>query len=181
MDPIFKGIDWLAKLMGHSPHQAIVAVPIGAFTFSNVCDGLALASGDSKYDDAARLSMAVGLVGTAAAALTGLHDYAMIPRERPSHKVATTHALGNSVVGSLFVASYAMRVRAHEAGERPGPLARLLALAAGGLTVYTAYLGGELVANYGEGVEPMYGKVPAEREPAHGRGRLSPDAPLGAH
>lgn len=126
--------------------------------------------------------MAVGLVGTAAAAITGLHDYAMIPRERPSHKVATTHALGNSVVGTLFVASYVLRARAHAAGRRPGSLARLLALAGGGLTMYTAYLGGELVANYGEGVEPLHGKVPGNgEEAAHGRERPSPTAPLGAH
>ena len=39
MDPLYKAIDWLAKQMGHSLHQAIVAVPIGSFAFSNVCDG----------------------------------------------------------------------------------------------------------------------------------------------
>lgn len=39
MDPLYKAIDWLAKQMGYSPHQAIVAAPIGSFAFSNVCDG----------------------------------------------------------------------------------------------------------------------------------------------
>ena len=39
MDPITKAIDKTEELLGHSPHPAIVAVPIGAWTVSVVCDG----------------------------------------------------------------------------------------------------------------------------------------------
>src|SRR4051812_34690952 len=111
MDPISAVVKKAYDLLGHSPHPAIVAVPLGAWSVSNVCDGLAMITGNEKYDDAARLSMAVGLVGAAGAVVTGLYDYSKIPVDRPSHNVATTHALGNSVVGSLFVASYVMRTR----------------------------------------------------------------------
>ena len=116
MNPISAAIDKTEELLGHSPHTAIVSLPLGAWAFSNLCDGLAMLTGERKYDDAARLSMAVGLVGAAGAVLTGLNDYAKIPKDRPSHEVATTHALGNSAVASMFVASYVMRGKR----SRPG-------------------------------------------------------------
>src|SRR5207244_4390895 len=65
--PVTGLIDKTEELIGHSPHTAIVSVPIGAWAVSNVCDGLALLSGDDRYDDAARISMAVGLLGAAGA------------------------------------------------------------------------------------------------------------------
>ena len=174
VDPIAPAIDKVHEWIGHSPHPAVVALPLGCWAFSNACDSLGLLTGNRTYDDAARLSMGAGLIGAAVAAVTGLRDYAKIPEDRPSHKVATTHALGNSVAGSLFVASYLMRSLDHQAGRRPSLGARALALAGGGLTAYTAWLGGVLVENYGEGVEPMMHQ-------ARGRGRLDPDSPLGAH
>jgi hypothetical protein len=56
-------VDKAEELLGHSPHPAIVALPIGAWSVSNVCDALALATGNERYDDAARVSMAIGLIG----------------------------------------------------------------------------------------------------------------------
>jgi uncharacterized membrane protein len=144
------------ELLGHSLHPAIVNVPLGAWTVSNVCDTMALATEDDTYDDSARVSMAVGLVGAAGAALTGLHDYSYIPRTRePSHTIATRHALGNAVVGVLFATSYIMRVREYGAGQRTSLTARLLAYAGGGLMAYTGWLGGKLVQEQGESVKPI--------------------------
>ena len=180
MDLINKAIDKTEALLGHSPHPAVVSLPLGAWAFSNVCDGLALLTGEAKYDDAARLSMAVGLVGAAGAVVTGLHDYGKIPKDRPSHKVATSHALGNSVVASLFVASYALRMSDHAKGRAARPAARLLAIAGGGLSMYTAWLGGKLVEEMGESVQPVMDQLSAEEhEEAHGRERLDAHSPLG--
>jgi uncharacterized membrane protein len=185
LKPVTDLIDATEDLLGHSPHPAIVTVPIGAWVASNVCDLLGLLTGRRRYDDAARLSMAVGLVGAAGAVATGLRDYGHIPTDRPSHAVATQHALGNSVVGSLFVASYVLRQRDHLSDRRPRLAARLLALAGGGLALYTAWLGGVLVEEYGEGVKPVLDRLSAEQreqeEEARGRQRLSPDSPLGLH
>src|SRR5579875_3186451 len=115
-DPITLAIDKTEELLGHSPHPAIVTVPLGAFVVSNVCDGLGLLTGDDRYDDAARFSMAIGLIGAAGAVLTGVRDYGYIPTDRqPSHSVATAHGLGNAVVGSLFVTSFVLRSRDHAA------------------------------------------------------------------
>lgn len=192
MDPITTIIDRTEELIGHSPHPAIVALPLGAWAVSNVCDGLALATGHCRYDEAARISMGIGLIGAAGAALTGLRDYGYIPADRqPNHRIATTHGLGNAVVGTLFTASYILRDRAHRAGRRPGLAARLLGLAGGGLGLYTAWLGGRLVEEYGEAVQPVMEHqqeqdraedeppAPAIGDGAHGRERLAPTTPLG--
>jgi len=183
IEPIVALVDKTEELLGHSPHPAIVAVPIGAWTVSNLCDGLGLLTGDSRYDDAAWISMAVGLVGAAGAVVTGLRDYSYIPKERPSHAIATKHALGNAVVGTLYTASYILRVRDHKAGDRPSLLARLLGLAGGGLSLYTAWLGGVLVEEHGEGVKPVMEQMEDDDqdEEARGRERLTSESPLGLH
>ena len=154
MDPISYVIDRIEDLMGHSPHPAVVAVPIGAYTVSNLCDGLAAATGDKSYDDAARISMAIGLVGAAAAAVTGFRDYSRIPRSRgEAHEVATSHGLGNAVATTMMAASFIMRVRNHADDREAGVASRALALGAGTLTLYTAWLGGKLIQEMGEGVK----------------------------
>ena len=154
MDPITKTIDATEKAIGHSPHPAIVFVPLGAWAVSNICDVMAMASDEESFDDAARYSMAIGLAGAVGAVATGLRDYGKIPKDRPDHDTATTHAIGNAVVGSLMVASYVIRTNDHARGRRTSPLARALALAGGALSIYTAWLGGVLVENYGEAVYP---------------------------
>ncbi|MFO0889048.1 MAG: DUF2231 domain-containing protein [Isosphaeraceae bacterium] len=155
MDVIAKSVDKVEEMLGHSPHPAIVTVPLGAFTVSTISDVLYMATGSEGYDDAASISMAVGLIGAAGSVVTGLRDYSHIPKRRqPSHKIATTHALGNAVVGTLFTASYIMRLQSRSSGERASVFPRLLALAGGGLSLYTAWLGGKLVEELGEAVKP---------------------------
>lgn len=191
--PVTSVIDRTEELLGHSPHPAIVTLPLGAWCVSNLCDGLALASGRRQYDDAARLSLGLGLVGAVGAVATGLRDYSFIPEDRPSHEVATQHALGNAVVGTLMTTSYILRVRDQARGRRASLTARLLALAGGGLSLYTAWLGGVLVEEQGEGVQPVMdaqgqneslasaGTQEGDHAEGHGRERLSPQAPLGPH
>ena len=154
-DPISWTIDRVEDLMGHSPHPAVVAVPIGAYTVSNLCDGLASLTGEKSYDDAARISMAVGLVGAAASAVTGMRDYSRIPRDRAghAHRIATQHGLGNMVPTGMMPASFVLRVRDHAANREAGMTSRALALGAGTLTLYTAWLGGKLIQELGEGVK----------------------------
>ena len=48
-----------------------------------------------------------------------------------------------------------MRTRDRAAGYRTGLVPRLLALGGGALAVYTAWLGGKLVQEYGEAVKPV--------------------------
>jgi uncharacterized membrane protein len=184
--PVTSLLDRTEEALGHSPHPAVVALPLGAWAVSNISDGMALVTGDDRYDDVARVSMGIGLVGASVAAVTGIRDYSFIPEDRPSHEVATMHALGNTVVGTLFAASYILRVRDGQAGRPTSLLARTLAFAGGGLALYTAWLGGKLVEEYGEGVKPVMDKLSDDEseDDEHadrGRGRLDTGAPLGVH
>jgi uncharacterized membrane protein len=156
MNPVMKAIDKVEEFIGHSPHPAIVAVPIGAWLTSSIADGFAITTKRAAYDDAARISMAVGLVGAVGAAATGLHDYSYIPEDRqPSRGIATRHGWGNGIATSLFLASYILRRRASKANERPSNLARFLGLAGSGTVAYTGWLGGKLVEEQGEAVKPI--------------------------
>ena len=159
VDPVTYVIDRIEDLMGHSPHPAIVTVPIGAYTVSNVCDGVASLTGDKTYDDAARISMAIGLVGAAAAAVTGFRDYSRIPTDRgdDAHSVATSHGIGNAVATTMMAASFILRVRDHAHDREASVASRALALGAGTLTLYTAWLGGKLISEYGESVKHKVG------------------------
>jgi uncharacterized membrane protein len=153
---ISRAIDKIEEKIGHSPHPPITDLPVGAWTVSGISDVMGMATGDKAYDDCARLSMGIGLFGAAGAVLTGLRDYSFIPRDRqPNHRIATQHALGNAVVGTLFAASYFLRARDEQAGQRTSFPARLLGLAGGGLMMYTAWLGGKLVQELGEAVKPV--------------------------
>ena len=64
-------------------------------------------------------------------------------------------------------------------------LARVLGIAGGGLSLYTAWLGGVLVEEHGEGVKPVMERMEDDRrdgesdDESRGRGRLAPEAPLG--
>jgi uncharacterized membrane protein len=185
MDPIdmvSQGIDKVEEFLGHSPHPAIVGLPIGAWAVSNVCDVMSMFGGGRPCDDAARLSMGIGLVGAVGAVATGIRDYSFIPKDRqPNHDIATKHALGNAVVGSLFTASYLCRALDYRAGRPASFGARLLGLAGGGLMLYAAWLGGKLVEELGEGVKPMMEQMekkedqakPVTRKGHDGRGQAA--------
>lgn len=156
MEMIFNAIDKIEETLGHSPHPAMTDVPVGAWVVSGISDVMGVLTGRKAYDDCARVSMGIGLVGAVGAAITGLRDYSFIPLDRqPSHEIATRHALNNAVAGTLYTASYLLRSRSEQAGRRTSFLARLLGLAGAGVAVYSAGLGGKLVLEMGEAVKPM--------------------------
>lgn len=180
IEPVEPIIDKVEQVLGHSPHPAIVAWPLGAVVVSNACDAIGMMTGGESYDDAARISLGIGLVGAVGAAVTGLRDYTYIDPDRPSRSVATTHGIGNGIATALLGTSYLLRALDHGAGRRPRLAARLLSLAGGGLSLYTAWLGGVLVEEYGEAVKPVMEQQEGDDD-AHGRDRLDPAAPLGRH
>ncbi len=118
--------------------------------------------------------MGIGLVGSAGAILTGLHDYSYIPRDRPTHDIATSHATCMAIATTLFGAGFVLRERPHQTGGEPGWAARALALSGWGAALYGAYLGGVLVEEYGEAVKPC---DPAAKE---GKGGAGPGEGAGA-
>ncbi len=77
-----------------------------------------------------------------------------------------------------------MRLKDHFAGRRASQAARLLALAGGGISIYTAWLGGKLVQEMGEPVKPykheLYEEQRNQEDHGRRRERLAPASPFGA-
>ena len=51
MDFIFNLLEKVEEKFGHSPHPAIVGLPVGAWTVSAVCDLLGLITGRQAFND----------------------------------------------------------------------------------------------------------------------------------
>ena len=63
MGLLTKPIDQLEELLGHSPHPAIVMLPLGTFVVEQRLRRPGRGDRQKSYDDAARISTAIGLVG----------------------------------------------------------------------------------------------------------------------
>jgi uncharacterized membrane protein len=146
------------RLLGHPIHPKLVVLPLGLLSGAVVFDLLYLVSGSTDFAIVAFWTIVGGLVGGAAAALTGLLDYLPMPHHARGRRLALLHGLGNVVVLALFLASLVLRIGRIE--YAPDALPLVLALAGAAMSVVTAWLGGELVYRLGVGVDrpqPGYG------------------------
>lgn len=122
-------------------HPAITDVPAGSWTAALVFDGLDVLSDSKAMRNAADASIAFGVLGGIAAAVTGLSDWRYL--SGGSRRMGVAHGLLNTVglalnIGSLFLRATGRR----NAG-------RLAFLAGFSITGTALHLGGELSYNYG--------------------------------
>lgn len=138
-----------ARLFGHPVHQMLVVFPLGLLGASVVFDLIALGSGHTLMAVVAQYLILGGLVGGLLAAPFGTIDWLAIPAGTRAKSVGALHAGGNVVVLVLFAASAWLR---HDNPAAPPLLALLLSFGGAGLSLVTAWLGGELVDRLGVGV-----------------------------
>jgi uncharacterized membrane protein len=140
------------KLLGHPPHQMLVAFPLGAFGFSIASDVLHTCTGERRYERAAAQAIDFALVSAAIAIPLGAVDWLVIPRGTRARRVGFWHAVGNGALVGLLSMSRELR-------SRPRGLlaAKCLSGAAFLLSGVTAWLGGELVNRHGIGVSDHTG------------------------
>lgn len=132
------------KWLGHPLHPAITDLPVGAWTTAAVLDVLDAADGDGKYAAGADAAVALGLVGAAGAAITGLADWRHTSGS--ARKTGVLHASFNGAATTAYVLSLLLRKQGRRgAGRSLGFLG--LSLATVG-----AYLGGHL--SYGLRIGP---------------------------
>lgn len=139
-----------AKLFGHSVHQMLIVLPLGLLSGVVMFDLLYLATADLQWVTVSFWLIPAGVVTGLVAALFGIADWTKIPRATRAKGVGTRHGLGNGLVLLLFLASWLLR---EGPIARPGWTPILLALAGGGLSMVTGWLGGELVGRLGVGVD----------------------------
>ena len=141
--------------LGHPLHPALTDVPIGAWTAAFALDAMESISGRKELGAGADVAIAVGLVGAAGAAVTGLTDWADT-HGRP-RKVGLMHGLLNVGATALYTTSLVLRRRKkRNAGVGFAMLGYAVSSAA-------AYLGGHLVLGEKIGVNHAAGQeMPTE-------------------
>lgn len=138
-----------ATLLGHPIHQMLVAFPLGLLGASVVFDLLAIALGQPTLALVAYYVLAGGVLAGLVAAPFGFIDWRAIPHGTRARRVGAMHGGGNVLMLSLFALSWWLR---WEDAVWPPREAVLLSLLGAGISVFTAWLGGELVDRLGIGV-----------------------------
>ena len=129
---IFHGT-WL----GHPLHPALTDVPLGAWTAALALDAMESISGRKDFGAGADAAIAVGLVGAAGAAVTGLTDWS--ETNGRARKVGILHGLLNVGATALYTTSLILRrKKKRNAGVGFAMLGYAVSSA-------SAYLGGHLV------------------------------------
>ena len=140
-----------ARILGHSVHQAIVHLPLGALVVGTGLDIFHQFRPNETAAIAASWLIAIGILTGLFAAVFGLIDWTGIPSNTRAKRVGLLHGLGNVLVVALYTMSLALRwdTRAY-----PPQSAILLSIVALCCAMVTAWLGGELVSRMGIGVHP---------------------------
>ena len=153
--------DLIRGTPGHPVHPPLTDATIGIYTFATVAGLLdVLGITESAAANGWWLALIVGLVVSAAAALTGLVDWWTITRGTPLFRTATAHMIAMLAATVFFgLAAIFGHARYDEGVVETGPL--ILNLIAYGLLTLGGWLGGAIVFTYGMRVLNLV------EEPAH--------------
>ena len=139
-----------AKLLGHSIHQQMIVFPLGLLGMAVLFDLLHLAFDWPGLATAAYYMIAAGIISGLVAAVFGAIDWSAIPSGTRAKSVGTLHGIGNVIVVAIFAIAWFLR----DTRDDPYTMVVVLEVVAAGLSLATAWLGGELVARLGVGVTP---------------------------
>jgi uncharacterized membrane protein len=138
------------KLAGHPVHQMLIVFPLGLLATAVVFDVIFLVTGRAIWAQTAFYMIGAGVVTGVAAAMPGTLDWLPIPRGTRAKRIGLIHGVGNTVVVALFALSWYLRWDNPVAPPTGAVVAGLLGA---GLSIVTAWLGGELVNRLGVGVD----------------------------
>jgi len=137
--------------IGEPLHVILTDIPIGAWTVGLVSDGLELITSKHEFGAAADVSIGIGLVGAAGAAVTGLTDWQ--DADAPARRLGMIHGVLNISATTLFAASLVFRRKKSRAAGR------ILAAVGYGVMTVAAHLGGKMVYEYRVGVDRTDGEL----------------------
>ena len=139
-----------AKAFGHPIHPTLIVFPLGLLATAVIFDIIRIVTGNPTWSHVAFYMIAAGVIGGLAAAVFGLADWLAITSGTRAKRVGSIHGLGNLAVVLLFAASWWLRL---PQPTEPTKLALTLSFLGGVLSLYTGWLGGELVFVRGIAVE----------------------------
>jgi len=136
-----------ANIARHPIHPMLVAIPIGLWIFSLVCDLVLLFGGTSEnWAIVARYTMVGGIIGALLAAVPGFIDMLALPS--PVKRIAVMHLSINLTVVALYVVNVYLRYRGVESST---PV--WLSVIAVAMLAVSGWLGGKMVYVHGVAVE----------------------------
>src|ERR1022692_4570340 len=137
--------------LGEPLHVVLKDVPIGAWTVAILFDALDLTLDRREFALAADTSIAIGLIGAAGAAVTGMTDWSDV--DPPARRLGFIHGFLNLSGAALFATSLFLRRRKSRAtGRIVGALGYVV-------MSYASHLGGKLVYELRVGVDRTDGQV----------------------
>jgi nitrite reductase/ring-hydroxylating ferredoxin subunit/uncharacterized membrane protein len=137
--------------LGEPLHVVLTDVPIGAWTATITFDALDLIRNRHQFSLAADTSLAIGLLGAAGAAVTGITDWSDV--DPPARCRGLIHGLLNVGATALFTTSLILRRRK---SRNSGRASAALGYA---LMSFSAHLGGKMVYEQRVGVDRTAGQV----------------------
>jgi len=140
----------IANVLGHPVHPMLVTLPLGLLPFAVISDFVYLST---KKDLAAGISYYAtkgGLAGGLLAGVFGLMDWTTIPNHTRAKRIGTLHGITNVIVMLLFTLS--LKARNNDPQRSNATAASLGALGLG-LSLFSAWLGGELIYRLSIGVD----------------------------
>lgn len=139
-----------AKVLGHPLHQMLIVFPLGLLATGVVFDVIHLVSDNPTLATVSYWMIVAGILGGLAAAVPGWIDWLAIPGGTRAKRIGLVHGLGNVLVLLLFIGSWLLR---RDQPDQPETAALVLSFAGAGISLITAWLGGELVDRLGVGVD----------------------------
>ncbi len=134
-------------------HPALVHFPIALLPLTVAADLAGSITGDDRLSRLGRWGMVASAASAALAGVAGLIAQEEVNVEGPSMDTLITHR--NLNLGVLALTT-ALAVR-RQSERRAGPAYLAAAAAAVGALLYSGYLGGKVVYEYGVGVQPAPG------------------------
>jgi nitrite reductase/ring-hydroxylating ferredoxin subunit/uncharacterized membrane protein len=130
--------------LGHSVHPLLTDVPLGAWSGTMLLDIVWMGNEDEGIAKGSDLSLVLGLLGATGAVVTGATDWSDL--DGTDRRVGLFHGLLNGSITLMNIASLVLRLT----GKRRAGIA--LSSAGYMASLFSAYLGGELVFAKGIGV-----------------------------
>lgn len=129
----------------------LIVFPLGLLSTAVVFDIVYLITDRAGFNVAAAYAIAAGIVGGLIAAVFGLVDWLGIPGGTRAKRIGAVHGLGNVGVVLLFAISFLLR--ANDTAWHANAGAITFGILGVLLATFTGWLGGELVARLGVGVD----------------------------
>ena len=137
--------------LGEPLHVVLTDVPVGAWTVAMAFDALDIICDRREFVRGCETSIAVGLLGAAAAAVTGMTDWSDV--DPPARRLGFIHGLLNLSGFALFATSLCLRKR------KSRDIGRIASVVGYAVMSYAAHLGGKLVYEHRVGVDRTDGQL----------------------